>query len=106
MTIRTIWASASVIFVAMTASSQERIINSFETDAEMAIVVPRDTVARLTSKGATHGTQALEIEFSRVAFPALFLRPTVPWDMSEWGADRLRHHQPRHNSGSLQRPRR
>jgi len=85
LTIRTIWASASVIFVSMTASSQERVINSFETDAEMAIVVPRDTVARLTSKGATHGTQALEIEFSRVAFPALFLRPTVPWDMSEWG---------------------
>lgn len=71
------WASA--------AGAQERVLSSFETEAEMALVAPRDTSVRLTSDGATHGGRALAIEFNRVQWPALFLRPPVAWDAREWG---------------------
>ena len=49
------------------------------------MVVPRDSKVRLTPQGVTHGTRALAIEFSRVAFPALFLRPAKPLHLRDWG---------------------
>ena len=67
------------------AQAQELLLNSFESDDDLAVLIPRDTKARPTEKGVTHGTRALEIEFSRVAFPALFFRPTAPLDLREWG---------------------
>lgn len=63
----------------------ERILNSFETPEEMAIVVPRDTTIRTTADGVTEGESALAIDFHRVQWPALFLRPPAAWDLSEWG---------------------
>jgi hypothetical protein len=76
---------ASVLLAGGLAPAQELLLNSFETDEEMSVVVPRDTKARVTERGVTHGGRALEIEFSRVAFPALFLRPAGPWDMRAYG---------------------
>ncbi len=81
-----VWAGAVILLLGMTAASgQDRVLNSFETDDEMAIVVPRDTTVRITSQGVTQGDRALEIEFQRVPFPALFLRPAIPWDLSDGG---------------------
>ena len=76
---------ASVLLAGGLAPAQELLLNSFETEEEMSVVVPRDTKARVTERGVTHGGRALEIEFSRVAFPALFLRPVGPWDMRAYG---------------------
>ncbi|MCX6603896.1 MAG: beta-galactosidase [Acidobacteria bacterium] len=67
------------------AQAQELLLNSFESEDDLAVIVPRDTKVRPTEKGVTHGTRALEIEFSRVAFPALFFRPAAPLDLREWG---------------------
>lgn len=74
-----------VALMGAVAPGQELLLNSFETEEEMSAVVPRDTTARVTERGVTHGGRALEIAFNRVAFPALFLRPAAPWDMRAYG---------------------
>jgi hypothetical protein len=81
---KAVWVGA-VVLLGTAVSAQERVLNSFETDAEMGLVVPRDSAVRITTQGVTHGERALEIEFRRVQFPALFLRPPAPWDLSEGG---------------------
>ncbi len=74
-----------VLFCGWPASAQELLLNSFESEDEMSVVVPRDAKVRLTDQGVTQGARALAIEFNRVAFPALFLRPASPLDLREWG---------------------
>jgi hypothetical protein len=88
---RSRYGSSFLCFILLAASgtsllpAQELLLNSFETEEEMRMVAPRDTRIRLVAEGATHGSRALAIDFNRVAWPALFLRPAVPWDFREWG---------------------
>lgn len=77
--------SLCVLLFSGLAAAQELLLNSFESEEDLSVLIPRDSKVRLTEQGSTHGKRALSIEFSRVAFPALFLRPTAPLDLRQWG---------------------
>ncbi len=79
------WFLSLPLLAAQLAPAQVLLLNSFENEDQMSMVVPRDANVRLTEQGVTHGNRALAIEFNRVAFPALFLRPAQPLDLREWG---------------------
>jgi hypothetical protein len=78
-------AAFPAVLLPVLLHGQDRPLCSFENDAQMSIVVPRDTRIRTVERGATDGALALEIEFAKAPWPALFLRPAVPWDMSADG---------------------
>jgi len=74
------------LFLCLGLQAQEtQLVTSFEDDEQMRLVVPRDTQYELTAQGATEGARALLIRFHTVRWPALFIRPSAPWDLRPWG---------------------
>jgi len=59
---------------------ETRPLNSFESEAELAILRPRDTRISVIDSGVTDGARALRIEFQTVAWPALFFFQNAPDD--------------------------
>ncbi len=75
----------ALLLFPLLALGETRPLNSFESDADLAVLRPRDTRISVVDSGVTDGDRALRIEFQTVAWPALFFFQNAPADFRGHG---------------------
>lgn len=74
-----------LLLAPLLAAAETRMLNSFESETELAVLRPRDTRISVVERGVTEGARALRIEFQPVAWPALFFFQNAPADFGGQG---------------------
>lgn len=76
---------AFAVFAAAIRGQESQLLTSFEDDAQLRLLSPRDTKIEVVTNGVTDGDAALLIRFAPVRWPALFFRPQESWNLKRWG---------------------
>ena len=77
--------AAAALLATCALAQQTQSLTSFEDEAQMALLVARNTSYEVVADGATEGERALRVTFGVVQWPALFFRPAETWNLRSWG---------------------
>jgi len=78
--------TATLCLVLVSAAAAQKLVASFETEADVAKITLHNTDVALTDEGVTDGRKALRVHFAKVDWPNIFFSLGQAFDSADWSA--------------------
>ncbi len=81
----TVWTTACAALLGADAPRQPVVINSFESTADLSVLVPGNARIQPVTQHVTHGRQSLEVQFQPAEWPQVRMMAPAPWNWKDSG---------------------